>query len=340
MRRPIIAACFLAHIAFTGGAAISAIAADYTGKTITLTVGFPPGGGYDTYARVLAREFGRHVSGMPAVIVQNQPGAGSMAAANYLYNVAPKDGTSLGLFAASVALEPLLGNAQAKFDTGKFVWLGNINKDVASCGVWRTSGITNFSDLRQRPTKFGGSGPGAITTQHALFLKNILGAKVEMVQGYGGSSEINLAMQRGEVDAACGIFRSSAVGPYARDIAAGDLKIVIQLGRENVAQFGDAANVYSLLANDEERQIADFVFLQSTIGRPIAAPPGVPEDVTDTLRKAFDATMMDAEFLANASKANVEVVPMSGAEVAQAFSDFAKMSPAVIQRAKDAISKP
>jgi tripartite-type tricarboxylate transporter receptor subunit TctC len=317
-----------------------AVAADFSGKTITFTVGYPPGGGYDTYARVFARDFGRHVPGRPNVVVQNQPGAGSLTAANNLYNLAPKDGTAIGLFASSAALEPLLGNAQAKFDTTGFTWIGNINKDVASCGVWRQSGVTKFSDLHERPTKFGGSGPAAITTQHAVFLKNMLGTKVQVVLGYGGTHEINLAMQRGEVDGSCGMLVSSISGPYAQDIQSGNLKIIIQFGRENVPQFGDATNVYSLLKTEEEKQIADFVFLQLTLGRTIAAPPGLSPDVTDTLRKAFDATMKDAEFLANAKKANIDIVPMTGAEVAEAYASFGRMSPAVIEKAKNAILNP
>ena len=317
-----------------------ALAADFTGKTITVSVGFPPGGGYDTYTRVFARHFGKHVPGKPGLVVQNQPGAGSLVAANTLYNIAPKDGTQLAMFAASVALEPLLGNPQAKFDAAKFTWLGNINKDVASCGVWTKSGVKSFNDAMTREVKIGGSGPGAITVQHALFLKNMLGAKIKVIAGYGGTNDINLAMQRGEVDATCGMFLSSVLGPYAKDVKDGNLKIVIQFGRQDVPEFGDAVNVYKLLKSDEDRQIADFVFLQSEIARPIAAPPGLTKDVADTLKKAFDDTMRDPEFIADATKANIQVGPMSSAELSKAFADFAAMPPAVLEKAKDAITKP
>lgn len=318
--------------------AATATAADFSGKTVTLYVGYGPGGGYDTYARVFARDFGRHLPGKPTIVVQNQPGAGSLTAANSLYNIAPKDGTAIALFAASVALGPALGNTQARFDTAKFNWIGNIVRDVASCGVWKSSPVKTWPDIMTKTVRIGASGPDAITTQHALFLRNMLGAKIDVILGYGGTNDINLAMQRGEVDGTCGMFLSSVTGPYQNDIKAGNLKIIVQFGRKNAPEFGDAANIYDLLKTEEDKQVADFVFLQTELTRPIAAPPGLPTETIAALRKGFDDTMADPEFLANAQKANIDIRPMTGTEVAGAFAQFAAMPPKILERAKAAIS--
>ena len=334
----LVRACALACIAIPS--ALPATAADYTGRTINFIVGSAPGGGYDTYARVFARHFGSHLPGKPVVNVQNMQTAGGLNAANTIYNLAPKDGTTIGLFASSVALEPLLGNTLARFDTAKFTWLGNINRDAASCGAWKTSGVTSIVDAEKREIKFGASGLGASTAQHALFMKNTLGSKLRVITGYGGTNDVKLAMQRGEADASCGLFVSSVLGPYGNDVKSGDLKIIVQFGRKNDPAFNDAPNIYDLLKTEEDKQAADFVFLASEITRPVTAPPGVSADVAATLRKAFDDTVVNPEFLATAKTANILITPMNAKEVSQAFESFAAAPKAVIERAKTAITTP
>jgi tripartite-type tricarboxylate transporter receptor subunit TctC len=330
----------LAVAAGSAAAVGPATAADFSGKTINFIVGSAPGGGYDTYARVFTRHYGAHLPGKPAVVVQNLPTAGGLNAANTIYNTAPKDGTTIGMFSSSNALEPLLGNTLAKFETGKFIWLGNINRDAASCGAWKTSGVASILDAEQREIKFGASGMGAQTAQHALFLKNMLGSKLRVIIGYGGTNDVKLAMQRGEVDASCGLFHSSVSGPFANDIKSGDLKIIVQFGRTDEPAFGGAPNIYNLLKSEEDKQAADFVFLASEITRPVTAPPGVSADVAATLRKAFDDTMTDQEFLATAKTANILVTPMNAQEVSKAFESFAATPKHVLERAKMAITTP
>lgn len=337
-KKPIAAAILLVLASTTFDAA--AIAADYTGKTINFIVGSAPGGGYDTYARLFARFYGNHLPGKPAVTVQNLPTAGGLNAANTIYNLAPKDGTTIGMFASSNALEPLLGNALAKFETGKFTWIGNINKDAASCGAWKSSGINSIHDAESREIKFGASGLGATTAQHALFLKNMIGSKLKVITGYGGTNEVKLAMQRGEVDASCGLFVSSVTGPFANDVKAGDLKIIVQFGRKNDPAFNGAPNIYDLLSSEDDKLAADFVFLSAEITRPIVAPPGLSSDVAKTLRVAFDETVIDPEFLAAAKTANVLVTPMNAQEVTAAFEGFAATPQRVLDRAKFAVAPP
>ena len=324
-------------VAACGLAAGAAEAQQFSAGTVTITVGFPPGGGYDIYARVLGRHIGRHLPGKPNVVVQNQPGAGSLTAANAIANTAPKDGSHLALFASSTALEPVLGNPQAKFDTVKLTWVGNMMRETTSCGVWHTSGIKTWEDAVKKGAKFGASGPAAITAQHAIFMKNVLGVPFGVVFGYGGTAQVNLAMQRGEVDGSCGLYVSSVRGAYRDDYAAGRIAIIVQFGKEDEPFFKGAPNIYKLIKSEEDRLVTDFIFEQTEITRPVAAPPGLSPAIVETLRTAFDATMKDAQFLADAKKAQVDIVPMTGAETAAAFARFAATPKAVIDRANQAV---
>jgi len=203
----------------------------FTGKSVSLIVGFPPGGGYDTYIRVLARHYGRFVGGHPAMVPSNMPGAGSLVSANYLYEKAARDGTVLAMFAASAAMEPMLGNKAAMFDPAKFSWIGSMSQQVTYCGVWQAPGrAKSFNDMMSRETIFGGGSTAAITFQHPNILKNILGAKVRVIPGYPGSRELNLAMHRGEIDGVCALDASSIKAQFADDVTSGRLKLVIQMG--------------------------------------------------------------------------------------------------------------
>jgi len=179
----------------------------YKGKTFTFVSGYPPGGGYDAYARIFGRHFGRFLPGHPTVVVNSMPGAGSMLAANYLYNNAPADGTVVGLFGSSVLMEPLFGNPAAKFDARKYSWLGSMSQDVSHCGMWVSPGVpTTFQDMFKTKSVIGGGAPAAVTYQHPMILKNVLGVNIDVVAGYPGSREINLAMARGEVNGTCALF--------------------------------------------------------------------------------------------------------------------------------------
>lgn len=312
-------------------------AQEFQAKQVTIVIGYPPGGGYDTYGRVFARHYGKHLPGKPNTVAQNMPGAGSLVAANYIYSVAPSDGSAIGLIASSTALEPLLGNAQAKFDLAKIVWVGNITKDTAACGAWKHSGVKTFEDAAKKELRFGASGPAAITAQHPYFMKNVLGAPFKVIMGFQGTNDINLAMQRGEMDATCGMYVSSARGPYKQFIDNGDLTIFIQFGQDKEPFFGNATHLYSVLKTEEDKLIADFVFGQTTLSRPLMAHPNTPPSIVATMRKAFDATVKDAEFLEDAKKAQLEIDPMNGDAVAKMFAQFAKTPPAVIEKSKKAV---
>ncbi len=313
-------------------------AQDFAAKTVNVIVGFPPGGGYDAYARLLARHMGRHLPGNPSLVVQNMPGGGSLNLANAIANTLTADGSNIGLVNSAAALEPVLGNAQAKFETTKLVYIGNMNSDGVSCAAWHTSGIATWDDAVKKGAKFGGVGAAGTSSQHALFLKNVLGAQISVITGYRGTNEINLGLQRGEVDVSCGLFVSSLRGAYRADYEAGNLRAILQFGKADEPYFKGAANIYKLLLREEDQVLTEFVFGQAEISRPVIAPPAMTDGVRDTLRRAFDLTMKDADFLAETKRASVDIAPVPGAETAAQFARFAAVPPAIAARAKAAIS--
>lgn len=311
----------------------------FKGKEIAIDIGFGPGGGYDTYGRLFARHFGRFVPGNPTVVPRNAPGAGGMNLATTIYNVAKKDGTELALFAASTALEPLFGTVEAKYETTKFTWIGNIDSDTSSCGTWKHTGIKNWGDLKTRETTFGATGPAAITSIHPRVVGSLLNLKTKVILGYTGTRDVNLAMQRGEVDGTCGLYMSSISSQYQADVTAGNLTIWIVLGNERTKEFPGVPTVFELVQNDDDRKLAELIFGSDAIGRPIAAPPGLAPERAATLRKAFDAMVKDPTFLAEAAQINLGVHPMTGDEVQKRFAAFYNTPNAVVRRAMTAMGR-
>ncbi len=317
----------------------------YNGKRLVIWVGYGPGGGYDTTTRLVAARLGAYIPGQPTVSVQNMPGAGSLLAANNLYNIAPKDGTVLGVFSSTVAMLPLYRDPNANFDTPKFNWIGNLHRDVQSCAVWKGAGqgISSLPDLiaAKRTVIFGSDGADAPLTRWPLFMKNVLGANLRVVPGYKGTKEINFAMQSGEAHATCGMFETSVRGSYWNDLKSGDLNIIVQTsyGR-NLELFGEATNLYSLLKSEEDIQMAKLVFGPAEITRPLAAPPGVPPERVAALRKALMEAMKDPALLADGAKIGLVFMPMSGEEVETELQELFKTPRAVVDKASIATSKP
>ena len=291
----------------------------YKGKTVSLIAGFPPGGGYDTYVRVLARHYGRFLPGQPTVVASNMPGAGSLTAANNIYAKYAPDGLALAMFASSAAMEPLIGNKAALFDATKFSWVGSMSQDVAYCGVWQhPGGATTFDEMLTKETIIGGGAPAAITYQHPMVLKNVLKANFKVIQGYKGTRDINIAMQRGEVNGTCGMFGSSVKAQFGAEVKDGRMKLFIQMGSKRSDEFGKIPSVFDYAKTDEDRAILQFHFGQLLLGRPLAGPPGIPADRLEALRDALFATMKDPQFLAEATKAGLDIDPVSPDEVDEA----------------------
>jgi tripartite-type tricarboxylate transporter receptor subunit TctC len=322
--------------------ALAQDAADfYKGKTIQLLIGFPPGGGYDANARTLARHFGRFIPGNPNVVPSNMPGAASLVAANHLYNQATPDGTVIGIFASSVAMEPILGGKAARFDSTKFGWIGSMAQEVAYCGVWQAPGVAStWKEIGDKETIFGGGAAAAITFQHPMVLKNVLGAKgMKVVSGYPGTRDVNLAMNRGEVNASCGLYGSSIKSQWAKEVQSGQIKLVIQMGYQKSTEFGDIPSVFDFAKTQEDRQVLEVHFHQQLLSRPFAAPPAIPAERLKTLRDAFQATMKDAEFLADSQKVGLDIDPVTGEEIEAALRRFASFPPAVLKRAEEVMGR-
>jgi tripartite-type tricarboxylate transporter receptor subunit TctC len=329
----------LMTVTFSSLANADPVADFYRGKIITINVGYGAGGGYDTMSRFFARHIGNHIPGKPTVVIQNMPGSGSMIAANHLYNIAPKDGTVLGVFASSTALEPLFGNEQAKFQTDKFEWIGSLDKDVNACAVWKGAGqnITTLPDLiaAKKTVTFGASSPAASSSQHAIFLKKMFNANLKVITGYEGTNGVKLAMERGEVDAACGLQANSVKSTYMQEVQRGDMQFFVQFGGEPVPLFGKATLMYDMVKPGDDRLIADLIFRQTELSKPFAAPPGTPKERVAAIRKALIDTTKDPAMIAEAEKMGLELSTIPGEEMAQMFAEFLKVPPALAKKAAE-----
>jgi hypothetical protein len=306
--------------------------ASFAGKTVNVIIGFGPGGGYDAYGRLLAQHLGAHLPGKPVIVARNMPGAGSLRLANHLFNVGARDGSDLGVFATSIALEPLFGGKGVQFDPRSFTWIGNMMKDASNIAIWRTSPIRSWQVMLTRETIFGATGPGAISSIHISVAAGLLGLKTRTIHGFPGTKEANLAMERGEIDGYGGLYLSTLKTAYWGNIQRGDMKIVLHLGRSEITELGSPPSIFSLLQTEEDRQVAALIFDQDQIGRPIAAAPGLEPANAVMLRTAFLATMQDSDFLAAAAKANAPISAQSGLEVEAAFNAFFAYPPQIIRR--------
>jgi tripartite-type tricarboxylate transporter receptor subunit TctC len=313
----------------------------YKGKTVSINIGFPPGGGYDTYGRVLSRHLGKHIPGNPSVVAKNMPGAGALKAANYIYNTAPKDGTEIGIVASSTLMERLLGNDQAQFDATKFSWIGSMSQDVGFCGINPKSGVASFDDwlAKKKEITFGASGPAAITYQHPMVLKNVLGANARVISGYQGTKDVSLALQRLEVSGICGMFVSSVSSQYKPLIDSGDMVLVIQMGPRKTDVFGKVPSVFDYAKSAEDRQVLEIHFGQLKLARPFVAPPGVPVDRLAALSKAFADSLKDKGLLADAKKAQIDIDYVSGDESRQLMAQFANYPKPALEKAKHAMGR-
>jgi tripartite-type tricarboxylate transporter receptor subunit TctC len=306
----------------------------YRGKTITVLVGFTAGGGYDLYARVLGRHIGRHIPGNPAIVVQNMPGAGSLKATQYVYGVAPKDGTVLATVSRGMATDPLLNDA--KFDATRLTWIGSITSETSICATWHTSMVKTWDDMFAREFTLGGSAVGADPDTFALLLRNVFGAKVRLVTGYPGGNDINLAMERGEVDGRCGWSWSSlkSLKQWLPQI-----HLLAYFAVDKNADLPQVPWSIDRAANEEQRQVLQLVTAGQFLGRPFFATPDVPADRKDALRAAFDATMKDPQFLAEAVKLDLEVTPASGKAIDGFIADLYRTPKDVVRKAAAAIQK-
>jgi hypothetical protein len=291
---------------------------------VSLVAGFNPGGGADTYARLIARHLGKHIPGGPTVIVRNMQGAGSVVAANYIYNVAARDGSELGLFAGNITIDPLIGGTQHKYDARRFNWIGAPSSDSNVCLASPASAFKTLDDVLRRDMITGTSGTS--TLDFPIVLNNVLGARFKLVKGYGGSAALRLAMERGEIDGFCGVGYNSMRTAGLTD---GRANILVQIGLARNPAMPSVPFIMDYAKSDEDRQIFRLVFGWLDLERPIAAPPGTPEDRVRALRLGFDAAIQDPALLADADKLQVGIAPMSGGGIAS-FVEEAYRTPSTV----------
>ena len=321
----------------TPGGADDDVAGFYRGRQVDLYIGYSAGGGYDTYARLLARHLGKHIPGNPTVVPQNMPGAGSLTLANYLYNIAPKDGSAIGTFGRGLAMEPLLGGGGIRFDATRFTWLGSLNNEVSVCVSWHTSDVKTVDDLRTRELIVGGTGSGSDTHIFPVVLKNLLGLDIRLISGYPGGNDVLLAMERGEIDGRCGWSWATVMAVRPDWIEQKQVNILMQMALEKHPALPDVPLVMDLARSEDERQAMELIFSRQVMGRPYAAPPDIPVARRDALRRAMDAVVVDPEFVADAQRIDLELNPVSGEDVEALVRRVYGASPQAIALATEAL---
>ena len=331
-----LAVCTVALLA-TEAPAQDAVANFYRGKTITIGVGFTAGGGYDLHARTLARHLGKHVPGNPNIVVKNVPGAAGLILANQLYNTSPKDGTELATFDRAIPLEPLVAPERARFDSLKLNWIGSTDNDVSTCFSWHASPVKTFADLLQRELVVGGTGTGGNASFYPKVLNAVLGTKFKVVPGYPGSAEVLLAMERGETEGFCSM--GFVTLEYTRPDWVRDKKVnqLVQLGLSKNKNHMSVPLAIDLSNNEADRQVIEFTVSPNLFARPFVAPPGVPPERVAALRKAFNDTFDNPDYLAEATQRKMQVLLVRGEEIDDVLKRIFSMPRSVMDRVRDAI---
>ena len=315
-RQPMLLATPLIAALLSAGATPAAAQADaLAGKSVQMIIGFGPGGGYDLWGRTLGRHIGKHLPGHPNVVPQNMPGAGSYAAASYIFNIAPKDGSVLGIIARDAALGPLTGASGARFDPTRLSWIGTPTKETNVCIVFHTAPVKSVQDLYEKQLILGDTGPGTGTRSYPKVLNDVLGMKFKLVGGFPSSAEVFLAMERGEVDGICESL-DSIKNRRPDWIPTRKIAILFQGGAEPNPELKGVPFVLDLARTDEQKKTIEFLYAGQGIGRPFVAPPDLPAERLKMLRDAFNATMKDADFIAETKKSKLELEPEDGEHLA------------------------
>jgi len=308
----------------------------YKGRNVDLYIGYSVGGAYDLYARVIGRHMSAHIPGEPTLVPKNMEGAGSLRLANYLYRVAPQDGSAFGTIGRGIPFDPLLIGKGDQFDAQRFNWLGSANNEVSVCVAMKDSGITRFEDLLTKELTVGGTGTSADTDQFPRVMNGILGTHFKIVEGYPGGNDVVLAMERGEVAGRCGWSWSSVKSTHKSWIDDKRMIVLVQLSLTKHPEMPDVPLIMDFAKTDEQRAILKLIFARNVMGRPYLAPPNLPADRVAVLRQAFMDTMTDKNFLADAAKTDLEINPVPGEEVEKLVRDVYATPADIIEKAKAA----
>jgi tripartite-type tricarboxylate transporter receptor subunit TctC len=340
MSKRLLALSIAAIVLATGGGGAGA-QSFYEGKTLRLIVGFAPGGGFDTYARVISRHMGRHIPGNPTIVVENMTGAGSLISANHLYRVAKPDGLTIGHFNGALFLGQALGQPGIEFDARKFELIGAPIKEDSVCALTRATGITSVEKwmASKTPVKLGGVAPGGTPDANARILKAALGLPIQLVSGYKGTAEIRLAASSGEVSGACWSWESMR-STWRGALDSGEVVAVLQTSARAFPDLAGVPLALSLAKTDEARQLIK-VGIQSAaaFARPLALPPGTPKDRVLILRRAFQETLHDKAFLAEAEKAKLTLDPATAEDLERMIAEAFSLDPALLAKLKDILYK-
>jgi tripartite-type tricarboxylate transporter receptor subunit TctC len=309
----------------------------YKGHSVSTIIGFGVGGGYDLYGRLISRFMGRYLPGNPAIIPQNMTGAGSLRAVNYLYSVAPKDGSTIGTFSRTLVLAPLLNGAD--FDSRKFTWLGSVAQDVVVCFTSHASPIKKWSDFLTTQSALGGEGATAEPDIYALFMKNVFGAKVKLVSGYRGTNDIFLAIERGEIDGACGISWATIAGLHADWIRDKKINIIVQAGLRKHPDLPDVPTLQQEIKDQEQEQMLKLMLTPLAMSRPFAAPPDIPADRKQALISAFARAASDPQLKTEGERMNMDIQFVSAEAIQKMLAEAYATPKPLLAKTVNAISK-
>ena len=327
----------VALIAALLGPDIGARAQDdfYKGKRIDIYVGSDVGGAYDGYARLVARHIGKHIPGNPGATVKNMPGAGGMRLANYLYTLARPDGTEIAIVNQGIAMSQALNEAGVQYDARRMSWIGSTHSTVNVAFAWHTAPVKTIQDVQKQELIVGTTGAGSATSFYPELMNQFLGTKFKIIGGYKGNDML-IAIERGEVSGR-GAYNWANLRDQTDWVRDKKVNILVQMGAEKAPDLPDVPLMHELAKNEADREVLEFVSLSPSMGRPFVGPPGLPAERLAMLRKAFDATMRDPEFLAEAAHSKLEIDPMPGEKLADIVERTLRVSPDTIKRAKVAM---
>jgi tripartite-type tricarboxylate transporter receptor subunit TctC len=311
----------------------------YKGKSVSLIIGYSVGGGYDLYGRLVARHMGKYIPGKPTIVPQNMTGAGSFRAASFLYAAAPKDGSVFGTFGRTIATMPLLTAVSAPLDPTKLTWLGSVTNEVSLCVTWHTSPVKVWKDALDKPINMGGEGTGADPDVYALLYKNVFGAKWKLIPGYHGTNDVTLAMERGEVDGLCGLSWSTMRARHMQWYTDKKINIINQAALKKQPELPDVPLASELTQDADKLRMLKLFLATQEIARPFAAPPDIPADRKAALISAFEQTMRDGEFLAEAQKLSMDVNPLGAKAVSDLIAELYATPKPLVEQAAQAMAK-
>jgi tripartite-type tricarboxylate transporter receptor subunit TctC len=315
------------------------VAAFYRGKQLRMIVGSAVGGGYDLFARIVARHIVHHIPGSPGIIVQNQPAAGGVVMTNQLYGQGPKDGTVIGVPINGLPTAPLLQSG-TQFDPERLIWLGSTNREAYVAFVWHMVPVTRIAELTSKEVVVGATTPGTTMVDFPLLVNDVLGFKFKVVRGYQGTPQINLAIERGEVEGMGGLGWASVKAQTPHWISERKIKVLAQYGLKRYSELADVPTMLEFAKSDADRQAMTMLFARTEYGRPYFLPPDVPVERVAALRRAFDATMKDPAFVAEAAKLQFDVDPLTGEQVQALVAQLAATPREVVARVRAALEAP